>query len=132
MTSVLEKIDLDGERKVTRQNWLAALTMKFSGAETQECLEVVNKMRLIVIAARHRNICPVGRGTISRKAKDALKTLHTTELLRCDADLIREYLDKMPLAEPETRGQGSSPRFARLAMAGSKDIQSGPNRSMFV
>src|SRR6266487_6141846 len=102
--------------------------MQFGGSETRECLDVVNQMRLIEIAARHRNICPIGRGTPSHQVKGALKTLHTTELLRSDADLTGEYLDKMPLAQPEMRGKVSSPRFAWIS---SKDVQGGPNCSMF-
>src|SRR5262245_12629582 len=86
-------------------------------------------MRLIEIAACHRNVCPIGRGTASRQVNGALKTLHPTELLRCDADLIGEYLDKMPLAQPELRGKVASPRFACLS---TKDVERGPNCSMFV
>src|ERR1044072_9017370 len=100
--SVLEKIDLFGDRRA-RQKAFPALTEEFGGAETRECLEVVNKMRLIEIVARHRNFCPIGRGFASRQVNGALKTLHTPEQLRCDADLIGEYPDKMPLAQPEMR-----------------------------
>src|SRR5262245_9434602 len=89
----------------------------------------MNQVRLIEIAARCRNICPIGLGTASRQVNGALKTLHTTELLRRDADLIGEYFDKMPLAQPEPRGNVASPRFARIS---SKDVQRGPNCSMFV
>src|SRR5262249_59112483 len=98
------------------------------GAETGEGLEVMNKMRLIEIAARHHNICPIGPGTAARQVNGVLKTLHPTELLRCDADLIGEYLDKMPLAKPEPRGKVASPRFARLS---TKDVHGGPDCSMF-
>src|SRR5262245_5040193 len=75
---VLEKLDLDADGRA-RQKALAALTMKFGGAETRERLEVVNEMRLIEIAARQRNICPIGLGTASRQVDGALKTLHPTE-----------------------------------------------------
>src|SRR5881396_3896960 len=88
----------------------------------------MNEMRLVEVAARNCNICPIGRGTALGQVSGALKTLHTTEQLRCDADLFGEYLDKMPLAQPETRGKVSTPRFACLS---SKDVQGGPNCSMF-
>ncbi|SRR6266568_2165323 len=88
----------------------------------------MNEMRLVEVAARRCNICPIGCGTASRQVSGALKTLHTAEQLRCDADLLGEYLDKMPLAQPEMRGKVASPRFARIS---SKDVQGGPNCSMF-
>src|SRR5262245_22217507 len=72
----------------------------------------MNEMRLVEVAARRCNICPIGRGTVSRHVNGPLKTLHTTEQLRGDADLIEEYLDKMPLAQPEMRGKVSNLRFA--------------------
>ena len=53
----------------------------------------MNEMRLVEVAARRCNICPIGRGTVSRQVNGPLKTLHTTEQLRRDADLIGKYLD---------------------------------------
>src|SRR5215470_19639631 len=88
----------------------------------------MNEMRLIEIATCHHNVCPIRRGTASRQLSRPLKALHTAEQLRCDADLIGEYFDKMPLAQPEMRGKVSSPRFARSS---SKDVQLGPNCVMF-
>src|SRR6516162_1265094 len=87
----------------------------------------MNEMRLIEVAALRCDVCPIGRGTASRQVSGALKTSHTTEQLRCDADLTGEYLDKMPLAQPEMRGKVSSPRFARSS---SKDVQRGPNQRL--
>src|SRR5262245_21141973 len=88
----------------------------------------MNEMRLVEVAARRRNIGPIGRGTASRQVSGALKTLHAAEELRCDANLIGEYLDKMPLAQAEMRGKLSSARFARISL---QDVQSSPNCSMF-
>src|SRR5947207_4372145 len=88
----------------------------------------MNEMRLVEVAARRCNICPIGCGTASHQISRALKALHTAEQLRCDADLFGEYLDKMPLAQPEMRGKVASPRCARIS---SKDVQGGPNCSMF-
>src|SRR5262245_13696838 len=88
----------------------------------------MNEMRLVEVAARRCNICPIGRGTVSRKVNGLLKTLHTTEQLRRDADLIGKYLDKMPLAQPEMRGKVSNLRFARIP---SEDVQGGPNCSIY-
>src|SRR5262249_28984244 len=87
----------------------------------------MNEMRLVEVAARRCDICPIGRGTASRQVSGVLETLHTTEQLRCDADLAGEYLDKMPLAQPEMRGEVSSPHFARSS---SKDVQRSSNCSM--
>src|SRR6266496_4851411 len=89
----------------------------------------MNEMRLVEVAARRCNIRPIGCGTAPRQVSGALTTLHTAEQLRCEADLFGEYLDKMPLAQSEMLGKVSSPRFARIS---SKDVQGGPNCSMFL
>src|SRR5215471_6430118 len=88
----------------------------------------MNEMRLVEVAARRCNTRPIRRGTVSRQVNGPLKTLHTTEQLRCDPDLIGKYLDKMPLAQPEMRGNVSNLRFARIT---SEYVQGGPNCSMF-
>ena len=102
--------------------------MKFGGTQTRKYLEVVNEMRLVEVATCCCNIRPIGRGAALRQVKSALKTLNATKLLRCDTDLIGEYPDKVPLAQPEMRGKGSNLRFARIS---SKDLQGSPNCSMF-
>src|ERR1051326_6026338 len=88
-------------------------------------------MRLIEVAACHRNIGPIGCGIVSRQVNGALKTLDAREQLRRDTDLLGEYLDKMPLAQPEMFGNISSPRLARPAMTRFQYVQSGSNSSMF-
>jgi len=127
MSSVLEKIDLSGDRRI-RQQAFAALTEEFAGTETRENLEIMNQMRLVEVAARHRNIRPIRRGIASRQVNGPLKTLNATEQLRRNTDLLGKYLDEMPLTQTEVRGKISNPRFARLPP---KDVQSGPNCPMF-
>jgi len=88
----------------------------------------MNEMRLVEITACHRYIRPIGNRTAPRQIRSALKPLHSTEHLRRDADLFGEDIDKMPLAQPEMRGKIASPHFAR---ASPKNVQCGPNGSMF-
>jgi hypothetical protein len=87
----------------------------------------MNEMRLVEVTARRRNIGPIGHGSATRQVNGALKTLDAAKHLRCDTDLSGEYLDKVPLAQPELRGKVSSLRFARIS---SKDVQGGANCSM--
>src|SRR5690349_16567956 len=82
--SVLEKIDLFGNWSV-RQKMLAALTDELSGVETRENLEVMNEVRLVEVTAHCCDIRPVRGRTASCHISRALKTLHTSELLWCDA-----------------------------------------------
>lgn len=84
-------------------------------------------MRLVEVTACRCNIGPIRRGAASGQIQGVLKTSHATELLWCDTDLIGEHLDKMPLAQPEMRGEVSSPR----SPASRSKMSKAANRSMF-
>lgn len=58
---VLEKIDLADQHHVVGKEVFALLARMLRRADTGEFFEVANQVRLIVIPAGHRELCPIGR-----------------------------------------------------------------------
>ncbi len=71
------------------------------GAEAGERPEVVDEMRLVVVAAGERDVRPVDVRRRRERAQDLLEAPHAAIELRREADLGREDLDESPRAEAD-------------------------------
>ena len=78
------------------------------GIDAGEGAEVVDEMRLIEVAARQCNLRPVDAAIGACRAEDVaqnlLETLHATEQLRRQADMLRKQLNEMAIAESDLIG----------------------------
>src|SRR6267142_5133903 len=66
-------------------------------AKSRKTPELVDEMRLIVIATGERDIYPLVRRTTPDLAKHFLKTLQAAKLLRRQSDLVTEHLNEPPV-----------------------------------
>lgn len=72
--------------------------------EASKRLEVVNQMRLVVIAAGQSNLCPLGRLAWLKALQRLLEAANTTIQLGCQANFFVENLDKSPRTQADLLG----------------------------
>ena len=80
---------------------LAALGEIGAGRQSSKRLEVVDKMRLIEIAAGQRQFCPSGVRGALQHTQDLLKAPHAAKLLGRQSHRVAEHLDEACLAEAD-------------------------------
>ena len=75
--------------------------------EARECLEIVNKMRLVVVAAIERQLCPINLPLRMDGAQHPLEAADARKSFGSQADLLMKELDESARAKADACRHGS-------------------------
>src|SRR5271154_3106667 len=71
------------------------------GIDARKASKIVDEVSLVEIAARQGDLCPVdGLGAACDLSQNSLESLHATEKLGGQSNLLREELDEASFAQP--------------------------------
>jgi hypothetical protein len=73
----------------------------------RERAEIVNEVRLIIVAAGHRDVPPLDLPIPPNQCENALEAEDTREHLRRETDIRGEHLDEAAWTGPDTLGDPS-------------------------
>ena len=112
---------------MVRKRLVARLSRKLDGSKAREIAEIVDEVRLVVIAALHGDVRPVRFGVPAQQAAGVLKTSNPLVRLGRKADLRLEELDEPAVAGADgTRDAANA--GARPALWTSDPATSAPIR----
>ena len=79
------------------------------GIHTRKRMKVLDEVRLVIVAARKRDVGPLDLPVVADLLQDALESTNPAEQLRRQTNLVGEHVEEAPMAETYPGGYIANP-----------------------